>query len=79
MRPLALLRQVIERAHVVQAIGELDEDDADVVDHRQQHLAEVLRLTLLTRGERDGAELRHAFDDVRDLGAEQLLYAPRSW
>jgi hypothetical protein len=29
-----------------QAIGELDEDDADVIDHRQQHLAEVLGLPL---------------------------------
>ena len=55
MRCLPLLGQVAERAHVVQAVGELDEDDADVVDHRQQHLAEVLGLPLLARGERDAA------------------------
>ena len=63
---------VLQRAHVVQAIGELDEDDADVVDHRQQHLAEVLRLALLGRRERDGADLGHALDDVRDVLAELL-------
>ena len=63
---------VLQRAHVVQAIGELDEDDADVVDHRQQHLAEVLRLALFGRRKRDGADLGHAFDDVRDVLAELL-------
>ena len=43
---LPLGRQVLERAHVVEAVGELDEDDADVLGHRQEHLAEVLRLML---------------------------------
>ena len=71
----ALLRQVAERPHVVQAVGQLHQDDADVVDHREQHLAEVLRLALLARRKRDGADLRHAFDDVGDLGAEELLDA----
>ena len=67
-----LLPQVAERAHVVQAVGQLDEDDADVVDHRQQHLAEVLGLALLARREGDGADLRHPLDHVRHLGAEQV-------
>ena len=70
-----LLGEVIERPHVVEAIGQLHQDDADVVDHRQQHLAEVLRLPLLVRRERDGADLGHALDDVGDLGPEQLLDA----
>ena len=67
-----LLRQVVERPHVVQAVGELHEDDADVVHHRQQHLAEVLGLPLLARRERDGADLGDPLDDVGDLGAEEL-------
>ena len=71
----ALLRQVVECAHVVQAVGQLHQDDADVVDHREQHLAEVLRLALLARRKRDGADLRDAFDDVGHLGAEELLDA----
>src|SRR3712207_7181283 len=46
----ALLRlEVLERAHVVEPVGELDEDDAHVVDHRQKHLADVLGLLLLAR------------------------------
>ena len=69
----ALLRQVVQRPHVVEPVGELDEDDADVVHHREQHLAEVLGLALLARGERNRAELGDPFDHVRDVGAEQLL------
>ena len=68
----ALLRQVVQRPHVVQPVGELDQDDADVIHHRQQHLAEVLGLALLARREGDRADLGHALDDVGDLGAEEL-------
>ena len=70
-----LLGQMIERPHVVEPIRELHHDDADVVHHRQQHLAEVLRLPLLARREGDGTELRDALDDVGDVRAEQLLDA----
>ena len=37
-------RHVLERPHVVEAVAELDEQDADVVRHGDDHLAEVLRL-----------------------------------
>src|ERR1051326_6035223 len=46
---LALLSaQILKRAHVVQTICQLYEHDAHVVDHREQHLAHVLRLLLFT-------------------------------
>ena len=57
----------------MEAVGELDQDDADVVDHREQHLPEVLGLPLLAGGEPDRADLRDPFDDVGHLGPEQLL------
>ena len=63
---------MLERAHVVQAVGELDEDDADVVDHGQHHLAQVFGLLLFAGGEVDFADLGDAFDDVGDLLAEFL-------
>ena len=44
---LLLRREGGEGAHVVQAVGELDEDDADVLGHRQEHLPDVLGLLLL--------------------------------
>ena len=69
----ALLRQVVQRPHVVEPVGELHQDDPDVVHHGEQHLAEVLGLPLLARRERDRPQLGHPLDDVGDVGAEQLL------
>jgi hypothetical protein len=68
-----LLRQMFERPHVVQAISELHDDDADVVHHRQKHLAEVFGLPFLARCERHGADLRDPLHHVRNGGAEQFL------
>ena len=67
---LALGLQVLERAHVMQAVGKLDEHHADVVDHGQHHLAQIFGLLLFARGEIDFADLGDAFDDVRHLLAE---------
>ncbi len=69
---LALGLQVLERAHVVQAVGQLDEHHADVVDHGQHHLAQVFGLLFFARGEVDFADLGDALDDVGDLLAEFL-------
>ena len=66
------LGQVVQRPHVVQPVGELDENHADVVDHRQQHLAEALRLALLARRELEGGQLGDALDHVRHLLPEQF-------
>ena len=35
-----------QRTHIVQAISELHENDADIARHCQQHFAEILRLCL---------------------------------
>jgi hypothetical protein len=63
---------VLERAHVVQPVGELDDDDAKVGDHGEKHLANVFSLVVFAVGELDLVELGDAFDDVRDLLAEAL-------
>ena len=63
---------MLQRAHVVQAVRQFDEDDADVVHHGEHHLAEVFRLLLFPGGEIDLADLGDALDDVRDLFAELL-------
>ena len=68
----ALLGQMVQRPHVVQPIRQLHQDHPDVVHHRQQHLAEVLRLPLFARRELNRSELGHPLDHVRDVGAEQL-------
>ena len=67
---LAFGTQVPQCAHVVQAVGELDHDHADVVHHGEHHLADTLGLRLFARRELDFADLGDALDDVRDLLAE---------
>ena len=67
---LLLLAEVLDRAHVVQPVGELDQDDADVLRHRDDHLAVVLGLGLLAALEAGPRQLRDALDELRDLGAE---------
>ena len=70
--PLALLGQVLQRAHVVQPVGELHQDHPDVVDHRQQHLAVGLGLALLARREGNLRDLGDALHDVEHVRPEVL-------
>ena len=72
--PLPLLRvgHVVERAHVVQPVGELDEEDADVLRHGEQELAQVLGLARLVRLQLQPAHLGHAIDEARRLLAEEV-------
>jgi hypothetical protein len=71
----ALLRilDVMERAHVVQPVGQLDQQHADVVGHREQEFAQILGGALILALRFDLGELGHAVDQPRDAGAEQLL------
>mmetsp|Transcript_756 Transcript_756/g.2643 ORF Transcript_756/g.2643 Transcript_756/m.2643 type:complete len:297 (+) Transcript_756:1572-2462(+) len=41
-----------QRAHVVQPVGQLDDDDPHVLGHRQEHLLQVVRLHVGRRGQR---------------------------
>ena len=58
------------RAHIVQTVGDLDEDDADVLGHGHEHLAQVLHLLVLFAGVLHAAELCDALDNIRYGGAE---------
>ena len=62
----------VERAHIVQAVGQLDQDDAHIPRHGQQHLAEVLRLRLFVALVLDAIELGNAIDELGSLLAEAL-------
>ena len=68
----AVLRDGHERAHVVQAVGQLDDDDADVLGHGEEHLAQVERLLLGQARHGDVRELRHAVNQLGDLGPKEL-------
>ncbi len=57
-------------AHVVEAVGELDQDHPHVGGDRDHHLAVVLRLALVAALEGDPGQLRHPVDELGDLLAE---------
>ena len=62
----AVRRQGGQGPHVVQAVGELDDDHADVAAHGQKHLAQVPGLLLVHGGDLDGGQLGHAVHQLRD-------------
>ena len=64
---------VVHGAHIVQAVGYFNEDDADVLGHGHEHLAQVLGLLLLVARPLDAGELGDALDYVRDGGTEVAL------
>ncbi len=75
LRDAALLElgQRRDRAHVVEAVGELDEQDPDVLGHRHQHLAQRGGLLCLLGVELEAVELGDTVDDRRHVGPELAL------
>jgi len=73
MRFATFRTQAAEGAHVVQTVRQFDDDDADVVHHRQQHLAITLRLPVFGREEVDLAEFGDAVNAAGYLFTEVLL------
>jgi len=66
-------RLVLQRPHVVQAVSQLDQDDPDIIGHGQEHLAKILRLTLLLGLEIYFAYLGDTIDQIGYFGAEDVL------
>ena len=62
----------IERAHIVQSVGELHENDAHIARHGQQHLAKIFCLLLNLTLKFDLVEFRQAIDKRRHRRAEAL-------
>ena len=69
--PARLGRPVRQRAHVVQPVGELDQQHANVVGDREEELAQILGLLGLLGDEFEALQLGQAFDQKPDLVAEQ--------
>jgi hypothetical protein len=69
-QPLLQVRLVLQGTHVVQPVGQLDEDDADIIGHGEEHLAEVFRLALLFGLEVNFTDLGDAVYQVGNLFAE---------
>ena len=69
---LLVRRHRIERLHVVQAVGELEQDHPDVLHHREHHLAEALDLQLAAAVEVQLLQLADTVHQRGDLRAELL-------
>ena len=63
---------MVQRAHIVQAVSELDEDDAHVRRHGQQHLAKVFGLGFDQALKLNFFQLGQAIDEGGDGRAEAL-------
>ena len=61
-----------DRAHVVEPVGQLDQQDADVLGHGHQHLAQGGGLLGLLGVELEAIEFGDAVDDGGDVGPEVL-------
>ena len=65
-----LLRPCVAGAHIVQPVAQFDDHDADIPAHRQQHLAQVLRLQLLDVRELNFCQLGDAVHQQSDFLAK---------
>ena len=64
-------RLVLQRTHIVQTVTQLDEDDADVLGHGHEHLAQVLHLLILFGGILHPGQLGDTLHQFRHGLAEQ--------
>ena len=71
--PARFRRPVRQRAHIVQAVGELDEQHANVVGDGEQELAQVLGLLGLPGNEFELFQLGQTLDQAADIMAEQAV------
>ena len=67
--------EVLNGAHVMQAIGQLDDHHAHVVDHRQHHFADVFGLAGFGSQHVKAANFGDTFDQPGSLLAEAFLDA----
>jgi hypothetical protein len=65
-----LARRVVERAHVVRPVRQLDQNDAHVTRHGEQHLAEGLGLIFFARVEPELVQLGETVDELCDRCTE---------
>ena len=71
LKQATVLTQGGKGAHVVQTIGKLNDNDADVLGHGEEHLAQREGLLLVHAVDFDVGELGHAIDELGHRIAKQ--------
>ena len=71
LKQATVLTQGCKGAHVVQTVGKFDDNDADVLGHGEEHLAQRKRLLLVHAIDFDVGELGHAIDELGNRIAKQ--------
>ena len=71
LKQATVLAQSCKGAHVVQTVGKLNDNDADVLGHGEEHLAQRKRLLLVHAVDFDVGELGHAIDELGHRIAKQ--------
>ena len=71
LKQAAVLTQGCKGAHVVQTVGKLNDNDADVLRHGEEHLAQRKGLLLVHAVDFDVGELGHAIDELGHRIAKQ--------
>ena len=66
--------QVTQSAHIVYAVGKLDQNDADVLHHGEQHLADTFCLAVFGGEYIELGEFGNSVDATRHLGTELLTH-----
>ena len=64
--------QIVQRAHVVQAVGQFHHHHPNIVDHGQQHLADILGLARFRSEQVEPADFGGAFHQARHIRAEMF-------
>ena len=71
LKQATVLAKGRQRTHVMQAVGKLDDNDADVLGHGKEHLAQREGLLLVHAVDFDVGELGHAIDELGHRIAKQ--------
>ena len=73
-KTLFWLLNVVQRPHVVQAVGQLHQKNTNVIRHGEHQLAEILRLLGALAKQFQLRKFGNAVDEVCNLVAEVFLY-----
>ena len=63
---------ILHGPHIVEPVGDLDENDPDVLTHGDEHFPEVLHLLVFLGGVLDPGQLADALHQIRHRGGGEL-------